>query len=153
MKSILLATILAAFLTTIEKQFYKAFQGDSSTAIEEALATIEQDGNSNRNTAYKGALLTKKASYAKSPLKKLSVFKEGAKLLDQAIAKDGDNAEYRFLRLVIQEKAPALLGYNKDKATDKAMVEKQFSQLSSALQAYIKAYAKEESSILDVNDL
>lgn len=152
MKSMVLILMLSTLLVSVEKQFYKAFQGDSSTEIEEALDMIAKDGNSNRNDAYRGALLTKKASYAKSPVKKLNIFKDGSRILDQAIERDKDNAEYRFLRLVIQEKAPALLGYNKNKEADKKIIETNFNELSNTLQAYIKSYAK-ESSVLSKSDL
>ena len=153
MNSMLLILILSAFLIPTEQSFYKAFQGNSEEDIEYALVILEKEGlTQTKNKAYKGALLTKKASFAKSPMKKLSIFKEGTKLLEEAISKDKNNAEYRFLRLVIQENAPALLGYNKSKEMDKQVIEQNFERLSRELRAYIKAYAN-QSKVLNQDTL
>ena len=56
--------------------------------------------------AYKGAVLTIEAKYAKGKNNKKELFKEGADLLEYAVKTSPNNIEIRTLRLSIQEKHP-----------------------------------------------
>ena len=63
---------------------------------------------------FTGALLMKKAGFNAPPAIKLHLFKSGHKMLEAAIRNNPENAEFRFLRLIIQEHAPGILGYKND---------------------------------------
>lgn len=136
-------TIIAvfSFLTASsysKKEFYNVFEKGT---LEELNAFLEKD----IPNAHKGALTMKKASFVKSPATKLSLFKEGNKLLEDAIKKEPNNVEYRFLRYVIQVNSPAILGYNKEKETDLAFIKKSKSKLNSTLKKIIEDYLTENN--------
>src|SRR5207253_3424423 len=102
--------------------------------------------------AFEGALLMKKAELANGPGKKLNLFKDGHKKLEAAIKKDDDNAEYRFLRLMIQEHAPKMLGYKEDLQKDSAYIRQSYKKLPAEVQEAIINYSK-TSKILRSDDL
>ena len=94
----------------------------------------------------------KKSSYVKGAAKKLSVFKEGRELLEQAIKRYPKNAEFRFIRLTIQENAPKILRYNKNTTEDKKAIVAGYKTMNSKTRAYIMDYAR-SSSLLKTSEL
>jgi hypothetical protein len=92
--------------------------------------------------AFLGAMIMRKAGIGGNPSSKLKLFKQGHKLLEGAIAKDPNNAEYRFLRLIIQENAPGVLGYKSDLQKDSEFIRKSYSSLPEDLQKTITDYNK-----------
>ncbi|MBC7389315.1 MAG: hypothetical protein H7329_08905 [Opitutaceae bacterium] len=93
-------------------------------------------------TAYTGALLMRKAGIASSLKEKLDLFKQGRKKLDGEIEKEHNNAEYRFLRLMIQENAPSVLGYKQSVKEDKELIVSQYHSMDSAVKIAILNYTK-----------
>ena len=92
--------------------------------------------------AYEGALMMKKAGMVKSPSQKLNLFKEGHKKLEAAIAENNDNAEWHFLRLIIQEHAPAIVNYHNHIKDDAQIVKDAFNTFSPEVQAAVSSYRK-----------
>ena len=86
------------------------------------------------------------------PKKKLDLFKEGHKKLEAALNKDSSNTEFRFLRLMIQEHAPGLLGYKRELEKDRLYIKNNFKKLPPVLQDAVISYSK-ESKILKPGDL
>ena len=100
--------------------------------------------------AYKGAAIALKARMAKSIKAKKEGFIEGVSLIEHAIEKEPNAIEPRFIRLGIQENSPKILGYNKDIATDKAFLLKQFKHIRSAnLKNHIKDYILQSKVFTD----
>ena len=89
----------------------------------------------------------KKASFGGSPATKLKLFKQGRKLLEASIKEDPDNAEYRFLRLIIQEHAPGVLGYKYDLEKDSEYIRKSYKSLPDELQHTIADYSKKSKAL------
>ncbi len=102
--------------------------------------------------ALSGALKMKLAGKLGSPFQKLSSFKDGRKALDSAIENDSLNAEYRFLRIIIQENAPGILGYNDKMEEDKNLILKKFPKLNESLQSEIRKYTN-SSKVLTLSSL
>ena len=69
--------------------------------------------------AYVVSLEMKQAEYKLMPWQKLSVFNKGKQKLEQLISENENNADLRYVRLVIQEQLPKLLNYNADIEKDK----------------------------------
>lgn len=69
--------------------------------------------------AYFGAASASAPECVVNPASKLSMFKKGKKLIDQAVKEDPSNYEIRFLRFATQDKAPGFLGYNNNLDDDK----------------------------------
>lgn len=134
----------------VKEAFYQAMSSEDLSLINEQLEVLEQLGE-NSERAYKGALLMKKAALLDQPGEKLSVFKSGRQMLDSAIAAAPGRAELRFLRIMIQENAPKILGYDKDLADDAKMVSDSFHALSPEVKNAVILYSK-NSNVLNTID-
>lgn len=129
------------------KSFYDILALENLEKIDSTLSGIE-NLDFKEKEAYEGALLMKKAALIQGPGKKLSVFKEGHELMERAIKEDSANAEYRFLRLIIQENAPKILGYNNEVETDAAFILENIQTLSPTIQQALLDYSI-KSKVLD----
>ena len=132
------------------QNIYEVMQSEDTAKINAALAEIEISSVREKN-AYKGTLLMKKSGLIKSGMEKLSVFKQGRKLLEASINQDSTNAEYRFLRLIIQEHAPDFLNYHSKKEVDAKMITESYARLPMQLREAIKKYSK-NSHVLKPED-
>lgn len=141
---VMLLAVTTAFVThpseVSKTEFYKAFSGDSPEAMDKVLAKLEANENEARTQAYEGALLMKKAAFAKGVKAKVNIFKKGAKLLEKQIDAAPSNIEYRFLRLCVQEHAPGILGYNTHIDVDKKSVIEGFAKMDGELKEIVKEY-------------
>jgi len=120
---------------------YDAMQSDDTAKINGVLSGLE-NSTAKEKSAYKGTLLMKKSGLLKSGMEKLSMFKEGRKLLEASIKQDSLNAEYRFLRLMIQENVPDFLNYHSKKEADAKVIRESYAQLPAPLKEAIKKYSK-----------
>lgn len=68
---------------------------------------------------YKGVAEMMQAKYGFNPVSKLIRFKKGKKLIEEAVKKQPDNLEIRFLRLAIQTNLPTFLNYSDNIIEDK----------------------------------
>lgn len=133
-----------------KKPVYDALRLAKLEPIEAQLALV-QNSSDNEKQAFEGALLMRKSGLISGPAKKLSTFKEGKEKLEAAIGKDNDNAEFRFLRLLIQENAPNIVKYKKNLDEDKAMIVKGYKSLPAVVQSAIVTYSK-TSKIISPED-
>ena len=140
---VFLVIILSSFLIPgLDKQaFYDALAGRSKEILEAEISKLEGEKSSSLKNAYTGALLMKKAEFEKGAGNKVKIFKKGANLLEDEITENPGNVEYRFLRLTIQEHAPAILKYNKEIEKDKRVVLSGFEKLEPGLQKIVKKYS------------
>jgi hypothetical protein len=130
--------------------FYSAMTNGSLIEVDEQLELVKKTTIAEKE-AYEGALLMRKSGLIAGPPKKLNLFKEGSKKLETAISKDSSNAEYRFLRLMVQENAPSLLGYRSNIKKDSDFVREHYKNLSETVQKAILNYNKISKSLRIVN--
>ncbi len=90
--------------------------------------------------AYYGAALTLKAKFAKTRKDKIKFFKEGAKLIEEVVAKYPNDIEIRFVRLSVQENAPRITRYKKNIKEDRSFIEKNVDKTSNRVKHFITAY-------------
>jgi len=121
--------------------FYKAMEENNKTLVNDQLSELENVPDGVRQ-AFKGAMLMKKAGFRAPPAVKLRLFKQGHKMLEAAIRQEPDNAEYRFLRLIVQEHAPGALGYKNDVQSDCEYIRKSYKSLPDEVQHAIANYSK-----------
>jgi len=121
--------------------FYKAMESESKTLVDAQISALNSAPADVKN-AFLGAMIMRKAGIGGNPASKLKLFKQGRALLEGAIAKDPENAEFRFLRLIIQENAPGVLGYKNNITKDREFIQKSFSSLPEDLQKTIADYNK-----------
>ncbi|HRN58312.1 MAG TPA: hypothetical protein PLL71_17755 [Agriterribacter sp.] len=132
------------------KAYYAAFTGNNMIAIQQQLDIINlrlQD----QKDAFEGALMMKKAELLKGASHKLKEFKAGKEKLEHMIALHTENAEFRFLRLIIQEKAPKILGYDKHLEENRQYLVEHFRSVPASVQAAILDYSK-SSKVLSPQD-
>ncbi len=155
LKSILLTSQLFFFTTTIfaqsskgldRKQYYEAMRLDDKDLITAQLKVLSKAPREIKGP-FEGALLMKKAGLGANPAKKLSEFKKGHNALEAAIKSDPQNVEYRFLRLMIQENAPGILGYKNDLDSDSEYIKKSYKTLPGEVQQAIGDYSKKSKSL------
>ncbi len=128
--------------------FYQAMASNDTKAIDDQLALLKNaDITENEKQAYEGSLTMKKAGLVGGPNKKLNLFKDGHKKLEDAIRQDSSNAEFRFLRLMIQEHAPGILGYKNDIQKDSQYIRKSYKTLPQAVQQAVVDYSKKSKAL------
>jgi len=95
---------------------------------------------------YRGGATMLMAKHAFNPFSKLSYFKKGKNILENAIKADRNNVELRFLRYTIQTNVPGFLNYNSDKNLDRAFISQSLSKLKDQeLHKIISAYLLKHS--------
>lgn len=132
--------------------YYKVLESEDLKTIESKIIELEKINSTTLISAYRGALIAKKASFLKVMKEKLDTFKEGTALLEAAITAYPNETEYRFLRFSIQENCPKILKYNSSLEDDKNMIIKNYSKLTSKLRQIIKDYAS-KSKLLSPSEL
>ena len=130
MKKVFL-TLVFFFATMIYGQDLSDFRlllqkGENSEKATKTLITSSQDAfNKTKKPIYEAFFAVGNffmAKHAVNPLSKYSYFNKGKKALDNAVSKDPNNLEIRFMRYISQEQTPAFLGYNKDLKNDKNFI-------------------------------
>ena len=138
---------ITADLTAIRKEYIKATESEDGTVQFYTLTDkIADDSKDNTLLAYKGTAYTLKAKYAKGLLVKKKLFKQGATLLETAVAKEPANYEAHLLRLNIQENAPKITGYKKNVEEDKQFLIKNYSNQPADLKLFTKNFVKQSVS-------
>jgi len=130
--------------------FYAIIKSGDKEEIDNEL-TIVTTSTIPEKEAYEGFLLMRKAGITGKPAEKLRLFKQGRIKLETALMNDSENAEYHFLRLIIEEKAPKIVKYHNDLEADKQIVQKAYKSLSPVVQQAIMDYSK-NSKILHEQD-
>ncbi len=133
------------------KEVYRLLQSDSLTEVNRMLDRLKEDTAPLAN-AFRGTLMMRKAHLLKIPGQKLNVFKNGARLLEKEIKDNPEQAEFRFLRLIIQENAPKILNYDEKKAEDREVILRAFGKLDQELKTEIRNYAR-KSKVLNAAEL
>ena len=132
-------------------KFYEVIKTGNKESIDEELVLVASSDILEKD-AYEGFLLMRKAGITARPAEKLKLFKAGRIKLEMAMVNDNTNVEYHFLRLIIQEKAPKIVKYNKDLEADRQIVTKEYKNLPPVVQHAIVDYSK-NSKILKLQDL
>lgn len=96
--------------------------------------------------AYKGASIVALSRYKKVIGDKAKKFKEGAKMIEFALSSEPDNIEIRLIRLSIQEKAPKIVNYYKNKKEDKDFLLEHYKKQSGNLKEHIKKFMLQSKS-------
>jgi len=126
--------------------YYKVIGGTDPQAMESQIALLDKSGLKSKD-AFAGALMMKRAGLLHGASQKLKVFKAGRLKLDAAITRESDNAELRFLRLMIQENAPGILGYNDDLEKDKDFIIAHFNSIPEVTRQVIRDYSRQSKTL------
>ncbi len=129
------------------KKYYAVLASNNELEIDKMLTALQSESVRSEVNAYQATLWMKKANFEKSIAAKVKLFKKGALDLDHEIETYPENAEYRFLRLTIQEHAPAILKYNKQKEVDKKVIVSKFKTLDKTIRTVIEDYAASSKTL------
>ncbi|HLW31296.1 MAG TPA: hypothetical protein VKX40_03470 [Aequorivita sp.] len=114
-------------------------------------ATSESEGTL---LAYKGAIYTLKAKFAKQRNEKKELFKEGVGFIEASLKSDPNNIEIRYIRLSVQQNSPKFLGYHKNVEEDKEFVLNNYEKISSKdLRNVILDFIMKSGEISDVEKI
>ncbi|MAQ32336.1 MAG: hypothetical protein CMD26_06390 [Flavobacteriales bacterium] len=90
----------------------------------ELLLSYCKDHASSVQKAYFGAALILQSKHAKSIYKKWKSFKDGKKILEEAVEENIESSEIRFLRYCIQKGIPDFLNYSQNTKEDSIFIHK-----------------------------
>jgi hypothetical protein len=132
--------------------YYQLLKKGTIGEIDKELSLLETLSLKEKQ-AYIATLIMKKAGMLKKPTDKIRLFKEGRAGLEKEISLDSSEAEYHFLRLIIQEHAPAVTKYRGQLQEDKEHIEKNYKTLLPAVQRAVMDYSKSSKVLhnLDLN--
>lgn len=95
---------------------------DNMQKFKNKLSSTFGDYNTKMNNplgiAYWGVYRTLIAKHSINPYTKLKELQKGLEIMEEAINKDGNNLEIRFLRFSVLHHIPDFLGYNNEKTED-----------------------------------
>lgn len=117
-------------LVQVRDTFAKA--SPEKESCKKLLVMLEPYNEHNNPTyfGYKAVGTMLMAKHTFNPFKKMSYFKQGRGMLDDAVTADPGNAELRFLRFVSQTEAPAFLGYREKVEEDKNFLMKSLPKIT-----------------------
>lgn len=122
-----------------KKKYYSALSDSSLITLNSVEKHITQ---TNAEPAYLGALQMKKAGLINDPGQKIKLFRTGREHLELAIKNDSNRAEWRFLRLIIQENSPKIMRYNQQIQEDASYLRSNYSKLDTQAQNALYLYFK-----------
>ncbi|MDO5509204.1 MAG: hypothetical protein Q4F57_00775 [Weeksellaceae bacterium] len=77
-----------------------------------------------------------------NPFTRMKHFREGKELLEKTIKQEPNQLEWRFYRYMVQDGAPAMLGYKDQLSTDLQFIRNNISKADADLQKRIKQNIK-----------
>ena len=107
----------------VREMYFEGWQGTCGATELSDLLSEHEVNEDPLLLAYKGAALATLAKCKKTPFSKMSVFKDGKSLLNEAVAKAPESLEIRFLRYTIQTNIPNFLNYNNQEEDKKLILE------------------------------
>lgn len=149
------ACLQAQDLNDVRKDFNKGVK--DSDLCEKYYIYLKENAKSELEKGYEAAFQMFMAKHIKNPIRKMSYFNRGKKLLESQIDLDSNNVELRFIRLCIQYHIPKYLGYKSNIEDDKKfLLDNLFSlrdeDTKRILYVYLKGaniYSEEELIILN----
>ena len=128
---------------------YRALLQTGEKSEKSAKTLIDKSTTAYKNSkepVYLGFLAVGKffmAKHAFNPLKKMSYFNEGKKLMENSLKAEPGNLEVRLMRLITQESVPKILGYSQNISEDRTYLTRSYKNTEDEdLKIYIKDYLK-----------
>jgi hypothetical protein len=109
-------------MNTIRALYEKASTEEKSCKQLMQLLSPYDEHNNPLLSGYRASGIMMMANYVMNPFSKFSYFKKGKRMLEKAVAADGNNVELRFLRFAVQTNIPFFLGYKDDIQKDKSFL-------------------------------
>ena len=141
----LTATAKVPAVQEVRLKFYNSTS--SEKICKELIKLLEPYSEKNNPLllGYKGGATMLMAKHTINPFSKLSYFKKGRNMLENAIQADQMNIELRFLRYSVQTNIPSFLGYNDHLTKDELFLRQSVTSVKdSELKKIITSYLKQK---------
>ena len=145
----LLLLLISNLMFSQNLKEYRALLQTGEKSEKSAKTLIDKSTTAYKNSkepVYLGFLAVGKffmAKHAFNPLKKMSYFNEGKKLMESSLKAEPDNLEVRLMRLITQESVPKILGYSQNISEDRTYLTRSYKNTKDEdLKIYIKDYLK-----------
>lgn len=145
MKSIIGIYILFNFFMSNVSLIVTEFHVLDSKENELAFIKKYKETKNTSVLAYVYAVEMKQAEYAFNPISKLKIFNKTKKKLDKLILANPNNIDVRYIRLVLQEQTPSILGYKDNIKEDKEFLNNQIAQ--GNIEKYFLEYIYKNTSL------
>lgn len=143
-------------MKTIREQFYIAVDNEDTTAS--LMNFIRQEFSNNCNVyppvilAYYASLEGLRAKHALNPLKKLKFVKNAISKMEEAVKRQPNSLEIRFLRFSFYHQIPWIFGLHDKVKEDciaviKLLEKRDYSSVSRELQKYVILYMLEKNRV------
>src|SRR6187402_417571 len=153
MKITFIAFFLLFFNSTLITEIRKLYTKVNCSAAnaKELAVKLNEVGKEDNKTlvAYKGATLAILSKAEKKVSDKFKKFKEGAGLIEYAIANEPNTIEIRMIRLSVQESVPVIVNYRGNKKEDKKFLLDHFKEQPVTLKAYIGDFIAQSKSFTE----
>ena len=150
-RGVFIITVLHISATPIafsvdKDSFYSSLSSKNMELINTQLGHVTSLSSPDKE-AFEGTLLIKKSELVTDKKEKLNLFKNGRTKLESSISKNPQSCEYRFLRLIMQENTPEVLGYKKNIKEDCNFIKEQYNHQSERLKKQIVEYSKSSKNL------
>lgn len=150
----------------IRNTFYQAVENEEKVDSLQSLIFSEYSRDTGNYPpvilGYYAGIEALNSKHAFWPLSKYSHFKESMKIFEQAVKKDPDNLEIRFLRFSVLHYVPSILGHSRERENDadkivELLLDKQSFSITDELRNNIVEFmidserltAKQENALAD----
>lgn len=139
MMNLLFLTMSLILSPTIIKEVVEEFHALKTKESEEVFVKKYTSSSQPSILGYLCAIEMKQAQYNYNPISKIKIFKQTKEKLDLLIQSNPSNVHLRYVRLLLQETSPVILGYDINIEEDKIFLSKilEISDDSDYLDLYI----------------
>lgn len=142
----LLSLIFSLFMASTNiKEIVEEFHAAETRESEDAFVENYEQSSQPSILAYVCALEMKRAEYKVNPFSKLKIFNRAKKKLDSLVQSNPTDIHLRYIRLMLQEKTPSILGYNDNIEEDKIFLTKKLDVLDDS--DYLDIYIHKNTSL------
>lgn len=153
MKRLLILTFVLVGLTSImnaaldRKSFFKSISTEDQSTLKAEREKLSKLADSDDKRAFLATIIMKESQFMPTVKGKWDKFVLGKNALEKEIKANANNAEYRFLRLLIQENAPKVVRYSGNVSQDAQFIAKNLSTINAITKKTIQDYAKKSPAL------
>lgn len=142
------AVLISATAVSLDRQsYYAAISVDDEAVLKKERDKLMKLSDSDDKRAFLATIIMKESQFMPTVKGKWDKFSLGKEALEKEIKANFSNAEYRFLRLLIQENAPKIVRYSANVQQDAQFIAKNLTALNAITKKTIQDYAKKSPAL------
>ena len=130
------------------KSFFKSISSEDQASLKLEQEKLSKLADSDDKRAFLATVIMKDSQFMPTVKGKWDKFSLGKNTLEKEIKANPSNAEYRFLRLLIQENAPKVVRYGGNVNLDAQFIAKNLSSINTVTKKIIQDYAKKSPALM-----